>query len=122
MKLSKVHICGFRNFVDEEIVFDDASLIIGANDSGKTNLLYALRILLDPSLSARDFELQDADFNVQSRSDQVVITAYFEDGVEDCLIATFGGKIGAHDNLVIRFTGSSVVCVGDHRPLCPAHV
>ena len=73
--------CSLLYAVDEEIVFDDASLIIGANDSGKTNLLYALRILLDPSLSVRDFELQDADFNVQSRADQVVITAYFENGV-----------------------------------------
>ena len=46
MQIEKVRIKGFRNFVDEEIVFAQQTLIIGPNDIGKTNLLYALRILL----------------------------------------------------------------------------
>lgn len=103
MRLSKLRICGFRNFVDETIVFDGTTLIIGANDSGKTNLLYALRLILDPTLSPRNFELDDADFNIQTRSNEVVITAYFTEVTEDCLIATFGGKIDAEDRLVIQF-------------------
>jgi AAA15 family ATPase/GTPase len=32
------------------------NLIIGANDVGKTNLLYAIRLLLDKSLSELDLE------------------------------------------------------------------
>lgn len=47
MKIDKIHIKGFRNFDDEEITFQAKTLIIGANDVGKTNLLYALRLLFD---------------------------------------------------------------------------
>ena len=50
MRIEKIHIKGFRNFEDEEIFFQPKTLIIGANDVGKTNLLYALRILFDKSI------------------------------------------------------------------------
>ena len=42
MRLEKLRIKGFRNFNDTEIVFQEKSLIIGANDVGKTNLIYAI--------------------------------------------------------------------------------
>lgn len=35
MRISKIHIIGFRNFNDEEITFQDKTLVIGANDVGK---------------------------------------------------------------------------------------
>lgn len=34
MQIEKVRIKGFRNFVDEEIVFAQQTLIIGPNDIG----------------------------------------------------------------------------------------
>ena len=46
MQIEKVRIKGFRNFVDEEIVFAQQTLIIGPNDIGKTNLLYDLGFFL----------------------------------------------------------------------------
>ena len=39
MRIEKLHIKGFRNFRDEEFLFQPQTLIIGANDVGKTNLL-----------------------------------------------------------------------------------
>lgn len=62
MRISNLHIKGFRNYVDESIDLDEKTLIIGGNDVGKSNLLYALRILFDPNLSRRDLELEDTDF------------------------------------------------------------
>jgi len=59
MKVNWIHIKGFRNFVDEEIHFSNKTLIIGANDVGKSNLLYAMRLLFDRSISDRDLELTD---------------------------------------------------------------
>ena len=56
MRLEKLRIKGFRNFNDTEIVYQEKSLIIGANDVGKTNLIYALRLLFDKTLSERDLE------------------------------------------------------------------
>jgi len=53
MRIEKVHIKGFRNFADAEFKLGNKTLVLGSNDSGKTNLLYALRILFDPGFSAR---------------------------------------------------------------------
>lgn len=83
MRIAELHIKGFRNFVDETIRFDEKTLIIGGNDTGKSNMLYALRILFDPILSARDFELTSSDFNIQSKAETIEITAKLEDIHED---------------------------------------
>lgn len=64
MRLKTLYIKGFRNFKEATINFNNQSLIIGANDVGKTNLLYALRILLDRGFSDLDLELKESDFYV----------------------------------------------------------
>lgn len=74
MKISKIHIKGFRNFDDESITFQDKTLIIGANDVGKTNLIYALRLLFDKSISEHDLELTDSDYNAYSGATKIEIT------------------------------------------------
>ena len=105
MKIEKLHIKGFRNFEDEEIVFQPKTLIIGANDVGKTNLLYALRILFDKSISEHDLELNDSDYNAYSNADTIEITATICDVTEDCLLSTFGGAI-KDGGVIIRYTNS----------------
>lgn len=105
MKIEKVHIKGFRNFEDEEIVFQPKTLIIGANDVGKTNLLYALRILFDKAISEHDLELNDSDYNAYSNADTIEITATICDVTEDCLLSTFGGAI-KDGSVLIRYTNS----------------
>ena len=105
MKIEKVHIKGFRNFEDEEIVFQPKTLIIGANDVGKINLLYALRILFDKSISEHDLELNDSDYNAYSNADTIEITATICDVTEDCLLSTFGGAI-KDGSVIIRYTNS----------------
>ena len=99
MRIDKLHVKGFRNFSDETIVFQPKTLIIGANDVGKTNLLYCLRILFDKSLSDRDLELLDSDYNAYSKADYIEITAELSDVTEDCLISTFAGAL--KDNRVL---------------------
>ena len=74
MRIANIHIKGFRNFDDEKITFQDKTLIIGANDVGKTNLIYALRLLFDKSISERDLELSDSDYNAYSGTNQIEIT------------------------------------------------
>lgn len=51
MKIEQVKLKGFRNYKDATINFNNNTLIIGENDVGKTNLIYALRLMLDRSLS-----------------------------------------------------------------------
>ena len=105
MRISKIHIIGFRNFNDEEITFKDKTLVIGANDVGKTNLIYALRLLFDKSISERDLDLSDSDYNAYSGANQIEITVTIMDVVEECLLSTFGGSV-KDGTLLIRYTNS----------------
>lgn len=50
MYITNVLMKGFRNFKDTKVNFNEKTLIIGANDIGKSNLIYALRILLDKKI------------------------------------------------------------------------
>lgn len=105
MKIDKIHIKGFRSFDDEVITFQKKTLIIGANDVGKTNLLYALRLLFDKSLNEHDLELSDSDYNAYSHADTVEITVYLSEIIEDCLMSTFDGAI-KDGKLIIQYTNS----------------
>lgn len=93
MKIEKIHIKGFRNFSDEIITFSNKVLILGANDIGKTNLIYALRLLFDKAISEQDLELTDNDYNAYTRAEQIEITATISDITEDCLLSEFKGNV-----------------------------
>ena len=61
MRLSRIKIKNFRNFKSLSISLGEHAVILGENKVGKTNLLFALRLILDPSLtdSARQLRLDD---------------------------------------------------------------
>ena len=105
MRIEKIHIKGFRNFNDEEITFQGKTLIIGDNDVGKTNLIYALRLLFDKAISERDLDLSDNDYNAYSGTNQIEITVTVRDVVEECLLSVFAGAV-KDGTLLIRYTNS----------------
>ncbi len=61
MRLSRIQIQNFRNFKDFDVQLGNHAVILGENKVGKTNLLFALRLLLDPTLpdSMRHLRLDD---------------------------------------------------------------
>lgn len=74
MYISKIKLKNFRNFSDTEIVFNDGvNVIIGHNNSGKTNLLKALALIFDNNTSKRltvdDFNQAISDFKSPPRID-----------------------------------------------------
>ena len=105
MRIENIRIKGFRNFDDEKITFQDKTLIIGANDVGKTNLIYALRLLFDKSISERDLELSDSDYNAYSKTDKIEITVTITNVVEECLLSAFAGAM-KDGTVLIRYTNS----------------
>lgn len=105
MRLEKVHIKGFRNYDDAEISFQKKALVIGANDVGKTNLVYALRLLFDKTISERDLELVESDYNAFSGTDEVEITVSFCEVTEECLLSAFPGAV-KDGRLVIRYSNN----------------
>lgn len=52
--ISRAIIKNYRNFKYADIKLDHKQVIIGENNIGKTNLLRALQLILDPTLSDDD--------------------------------------------------------------------
>lgn len=61
MRLSKLSIRNFRNFRSVGIPLSGNVVLLGENRVGKSNLLFAIRLILDPTLpdSARQLKLSD---------------------------------------------------------------
>jgi predicted ATP-dependent endonuclease of OLD family len=63
MHISQLRIRHFRNFLNARFIFSKGvNTLIGENGSGKTNALYALRLLLDDSLFRNSTRLRETDF------------------------------------------------------------
>lgn len=107
MKLSKIYVKNYRNFADNIININKETVVIGPNDVGKTNLLMAIRLVLDKSLSYLDLEPQEKDFNIFADSDEIVITLEFSNISEETdsyIYASLGHYI-EDGNLYIMYKG-----------------
>lgn len=96
MHIDSVTLQGYRNFKDATIKLNRQTLIIGGNDVGKTNFLYALRLLLDRSLSELDIEPSELDFHINedgTTADYLDITIKFCDVKEDAVLSQLVGKV-----------------------------
>jgi len=105
MILSTVKVAGFRNFKNTTINFAEKSLVIGANDVGKTNLLWAIRLLLDKGLSEYEVEPKDSDFYAFDDTNEFTILLHFKEVKEDCVVAKMKGKISDTDELFLQYKG-----------------
>ncbi len=54
MRICRIAIKNFANFEDVEFATHDDIVVVGENKAGKSNLIRALRLILDPSLPDRD--------------------------------------------------------------------
>jgi putative ATP-dependent endonuclease of the OLD family len=62
MRIAHIHIENFRNFHLLDLTVGRSAVILGENQIGKTNLLCALRLILDPSLPDSSRQLRVEDF------------------------------------------------------------
>jgi putative ATP-dependent endonuclease of OLD family len=103
MILYKVTLKGFRNFMDCTIKLNFKTLVIGANDIGKTNLFWAIRLLLDRGLSDYDLEPLDSDFYAYKETHSFEINLFFKDVTEDCILSRLKGKVGEKNELCLSY-------------------
>lgn len=105
MEIESLHLKGFRNFNETLINFNKNTLIIGANDIGKSNMLHALRILLDKSLSELDIEPSELDFHIGKDliSEQAEITITFKNIVEDAVLSVLKGNVSDDGKTIIKY-------------------
>lgn len=107
MEIEKISIIGFRNYLETTINFNKSTLIIGANDSGKTNLIHAIRLLLDKSLPESELEPSETDFHFEPNGKQsgtIFIDLYFRDIKEDAVLSTLKGSVGEDEKCVLRYS------------------
>src|SRR5258707_7985326 len=62
MRISRVQITNFRNFKSLDVALSEHAVIVGENKIGKSNFIYALRLLLDPTLPDSARQLREEDF------------------------------------------------------------
>ncbi|HIF9077016.1 TPA: ATP-dependent nuclease [Photobacterium damselae] len=105
MEIESIHLKGFRNFNDSFINFNKSTLIIGSNDVGKSNMLHALRILLDKSLSDADIEPSELDFHIgkQDIAAQAEITITFKDIKEDAVLSILKGHVSDDGKTILKY-------------------
>lgn len=81
MRLSKVRIENFRCFKDETITFNAYTCLVGANGSGKSTVLAALRVFFgdSPGAAADLAKLQRDDFHNRNTTRNITISLTFSD-------------------------------------------
>lgn len=110
MKLHRIKIKNFRNFKDLDVMLGDQVVIVGENKIGKTNLLHALRLVLDPSLPDSARQLQQTDFwdglgEQRTEEDAIEVAVEFSDFDEDeDLLAVLAEHIVQAEPMVARLT------------------
>ena len=103
MYISKVSLNGFRNFKNATINFTEKSLIIGSNEIGKTNLLYALRLLLDRNLAEASLEPGDSDFYAHEDTNDIEILIEFKEVCDDCVLSKLRERISDDGTLYLSY-------------------
>ncbi|MEN4559717.1 ATP-dependent nuclease [Pantoea agglomerans] len=106
MKIDYVYLNQYRNFADAHINFAKNSLVIGSNDVGKTNMIHALRLLLDKSLSESDIEPTERDFHCGQngiQADHFIIRIAFSEVTQDAVLSQLKGFVSASGHFFLEF-------------------
>ena len=62
MRVVRLSVRNFRNLADVSVPLSHGTVVVGENRAGKSNLVYALRLVLDPTLSHSQRQLRREDF------------------------------------------------------------
>ncbi len=110
MRLSRIKIKNFRNFKDLDVRLGEHAVILGENKVGKTNLLFALRLILDPSLPDSMRRLRLDDFwdglgDSRGTDDIIEISVEFREFDDnENLLAVLADHLVKPDPMVARIT------------------
>lgn len=81
MKFKKINIENFRNFKKVDIDLCNRNILIGENNTGKTNLMDAIRFVIDRNLRKKNFS--EEDFKDISKKIEILITLSIVDDGEN---------------------------------------
>lgn len=106
MKIDYVELKQYRNFANSHINLAKNSLVIGSNDVGKTNMIHALRLLLDKSLSDAEIEPSTRDFHCAqdgTQADSFSIRIAFSEVTQDAVLSQLKGLVSASGHFFLEF-------------------
>jgi putative ATP-dependent endonuclease of the OLD family len=87
MHLSRIKISNFRNFSELDVKLAGNVVVVGENRVGKSNLLYALRLIFDSSLPDSARQLGLADFwdglGTPDSEDAIIVSVEIKDFDDD---------------------------------------
>jgi len=87
MYLSRIRISNFRNFSELDVELHGNVVVVGENRVGKSNLLYALRLIFDSTLPDSSRQLSLSDFwdglGVPDKDAKIIISVEIEDFEDD---------------------------------------
>lgn len=88
MHLSRIKIVNFRNFSALDVSLSGNVVVVGENRVGKSNLIYALRLIFDPSLPDSSRQLGLSDFwdglaDGPSADDKIVVSVEIKEFEDD---------------------------------------
>lgn len=110
MRINRIQIKNFRNFEALDVFLGEHAVILGENKVGKTNLLLALRLILDPSLPDTQRKLRLDDFwdgleRPLDKDDYIEISIELIDfDKNDNLLAILADHLIAHSPMTAKIT------------------
>jgi putative ATP-dependent endonuclease of the OLD family len=111
MRLTRLTITNFRNLDGVDVALAGSPVVVGENRVGKSNLVHAIRLVLDPSLTNAARWLSREDFSDSPDEDpmgageEITVSLEIEDFDEDAgLMATLRHAIISGDPLLARLT------------------
>lgn len=110
MHISKLTLVNYRNFKNTNLTFQrGVNTIIGENGAGKSNVLRAIRLLLDDTMVRAAYRLGESDFSRaldQWKGHWIIISMEFEDlSADEAVQALFlHGTAGLHPGPISKAT------------------
>lgn len=110
MHISKLTLVNYRNFQNASLAFQrGVNTIIGENGAGKSNILRAIRLLLDDNMVRSAYRLEEADFSRALdlwKGHWIIISMEFEDlSPDESVQALFlHGAAGIDDGPISKAT------------------
>jgi putative ATP-dependent endonuclease of OLD family len=103
MYVSRLVVRNFRNFETLDVCLSDGpNCVVGENNSGKSNLLHAIRLVLDQTLPSYSRVLSEDDIHSSvdlSQPSQVVVAIEFSDWADSDKASALVGEWEVEENL-----------------------
>lgn len=116
MRLTRITVRNFRNLADVDIRLQPGAVIVGENRAGKSNLVFALRLVLDANMSYADRQLGPEDFwdglsdgtpdwDPMAAGEIIEVAVELEDfGDDSRLVAALADALMTEENLRAKLT------------------